>query len=395
MPTTIEKSLTVHKSWAASVRRIDAATPPHRDRAADALRALAIVGVVLGHWLVTAFVDTGDGLGVRSPLADMPAFTPVSWVLQTLAVFFLVGGYSGALSLRGAEVPHGTRVRARMGRLFRPAAVLLGVWAAAVSVLTWAGLDLGTLRSMVKLVFSPLWFLVVYAALTALTPAVAALWRRTRWYGLALLVALVAAVDAGRFAWDGPSWLGWVNILAGWLVPYFLGVAWAHGAFTARRTAYALLAGGATATIVLVLAAGYPASMVGVPGATVSNLNPPTLAAVAFGLAQVGLAMLVREPLARAMRRPGLWAVVALANLSAMTVFLWHQTAMMAATVSLRAAGTLPGLHTAPDHALWVPQRLAWLPVFAAVLAALWAVFHRFERGTPARRRAAKSVDPG
>ncbi|HEY1003137.1 MAG TPA: hypothetical protein VGD83_26190 [Streptosporangiaceae bacterium] len=30
-------------------RRLDAATPPHRDRAVDALRALAIAGVIGGH----------------------------------------------------------------------------------------------------------------------------------------------------------------------------------------------------------------------------------------------------------------------------------------------------------------------------------------------------------
>ncbi|WP_436777906.1 acyltransferase family protein [Yinghuangia sp. YIM S09857] len=396
MPGIVEKGRAVKESWSERTRRVDAVTPPHRDRAADALRAMAIVGVVLGHWLVTAFVDTGDGLGVRSPLSEQPALTPVSWVLQTLAVFFLVGGYSGAIGLRGSKVPYGTWLRTRLARLFRPAVVLLGVWAAAVSVLTWAGLDLGTLRSMVKLVFSPLWFLVVYAALTALTPAVAALWRRTRWYGLALLVGLVAAVDAGRFAGDGPSWLGWTNILVGWLVPYYLGVAWAHGAFARRSTAYGLLGGGAVATVVLVLTAGYPASMVGVPGVAVSNLNPPTLAAVCFGLAQVGAAMLVREPLARVMRRrPGLWAVVALANLSAMTVFLWHQTAMMTVTVSLRAAGALPGLHTAPDHAVWVLQRVVWIPVFAVTAAALWMVFHRFERVTGARRRTGTAVRSG
>ena len=42
------------------VRRIEAATPPGRDRAVDGLRAVAILGVVLGHWLVTALVaDSG------------------------------------------------------------------------------------------------------------------------------------------------------------------------------------------------------------------------------------------------------------------------------------------------------------------------------------------------
>ena len=79
-------------------RRIDAATPPQRDRAVDALRALAIAGVIGGHWLVTALVTGGSGHGTvlhdDSPLASMPALAPLSWIFQTLAVFFLVGGYS-------------------------------------------------------------------------------------------------------------------------------------------------------------------------------------------------------------------------------------------------------------------------------------------------------------
>lgn len=36
------------------IERIEAATPNHRDRAVEALRALAVLGAVLGQWLVTA-----------------------------------------------------------------------------------------------------------------------------------------------------------------------------------------------------------------------------------------------------------------------------------------------------------------------------------------------------
>jgi hypothetical protein len=57
-------------------RHIDAATPAHRDRAVDALRALAIAGVIGGHWLVTALVCGGSPHGTvlsdNSPLASMP-----------------------------------------------------------------------------------------------------------------------------------------------------------------------------------------------------------------------------------------------------------------------------------------------------------------------------------
>jgi len=148
-----------------------------------------------------------------------------------------------------------------------------------------------------------------------------------------------------------------------------------------------MLAGGVAATAALVLWASYPASMVGVNGAAISNLNPPTLAVVTFGIAQAGLALLLREPLAALMRRPLAWAAVATVNLSAMTLFLWHQTAFLAVTMAGLLLGRLPGLHTAPAGATWVAERIAWLPVFAVALAALWLLFRRAERA-PVRRRS-------
>ncbi|PJT45621.1 acyltransferase, partial [Streptomyces albidoflavus] len=80
--------------------------------------------------------------------------------------------------------------------------------------------------------------------------------------------------------------IGWINLAAGWLVPYTLGAAWARDKLEGDRRAWSLLLGGTVGTTALLVWAGYPASMVGVPGAEVSNLNPPTLAAVTFGLAQ-------------------------------------------------------------------------------------------------------------
>jgi hypothetical protein len=355
--------------------RIESATPASRDRAVDALRALAILGVVLGHWLVTAFVVADGDLRVASPLSSQPLFVPVSWLLQTLAVFFLVGGYAAARSLASAP-SYWSWLRVRMVRLVRPVLALLAFWAVAGFTLASLGLSDRSMHSLRSIVLSPLWFIAVYAGLTALTPIVVA----ARRHHLApVLVAVVAVVDLVRFGLDGPAWLGWINLLAGWLVPYCLGVAWSAGA---RLRPVALLVGGAAATAVLVLWCGYPASMVGVPGDGRSNLNPPALAAVTFGLAQVGLALLLRGPLGRLARRPLAWTGVALVNLSAMTIFLWHQTALIAVTTFALGYGTLPGLHTPPVDAAWVPHRLGWLPAFALGLAGLVAIFHRVERGT-------------
>ncbi|MFI6878559.1 acyltransferase [Streptomyces sp. NPDC050400] len=370
------------------VRRIDAATPAHRDRAVDALRALAILGVVLGHWFVTALVPGGDGaLRTASPLGDLPWLAPVSWLFQTLAVFFLVGGQVATVSYGAARArgeTYGRWLRARLGRLFRPVAAVLVLWTAAAAGMLLAGVPFTTVHTLTKLALSPLWFLLVFAGLTAATPLVARL--NPLWP-----LAVVLHVDLVRFGFDGPAWTGWVNVAAGWLVPYTLGAAWARGELT-RRSARVLLAGGALAAAALVAGAGYPASMVGVPGAPVSNLNPPTLAAVAFGLAQCGLALLLRDRLAAWMRRPAAWAAVAVVNLSAMTVFLWHQTALMAVTALGLTAGPLPGLHTAPDSLTWVAARAAWLPVFVLALGVCWAAFRTYEQGGRRARRGASRV---
>ncbi|MGW3015828.1 acyltransferase family protein [Streptomyces longwoodensis] len=365
--------------------RIDAATPPDRDRAVDALRACAILGVVFGHWLVTALVADGATLRAASPLGHLPWLAPVSWVFQTLAVFFMVGGHVATKSLASARArgtSYGAWLRARLARLFGPVAAVLGVWAVVALGLLLTGASFVTLHTVLKLALSPLWFLLVFAVLTAATPLLTRL--NPLWP-----LAVVLHVDLVRFGLGGPDRLGWVNLAAGWLVPYTLGAAWTRGELERRRAGWVLLAGGTSATALLVACAGYPASMVGVPGAAVSNLNPPTLAAVTFGLTQCGLALLLRERLRRALRRPVPWAAVALVNLSAMTVFLWHQTAMMATTATALAAGRLPGLHTVPDGMTWVAARLLWLPGFTLALAVCWAAFHGFERGRSRRARSA------
>jgi peptidoglycan/LPS O-acetylase OafA/YrhL len=361
----------------AAVHRVDRATPVERDRAVDALRALAILGVVLGHWLVTALVADGGTLRTASPLRYMPWLTPVSWAFQTLAVFFLVGGHVATKSYASARArgtTYGQWLRARTERLLRPVAAVLTLWAVATGCLLVSGADFRTVHTLVKLALSPLWFLVVFAGLTAATPLLTRL--NPLWP-----LAVVLHVDVVRFGFGGPAWLGWVNVAAGWLVPYALGAAWTRGELEGPRAGRLLFAGGATATAALVLWAGYPASMVGIPGAAVSNLDPPTLAAVTFGLAQCGLALLLREPLRRGMRRPVVWAGTAFANLSAMTIFLWHQTSLMAVTALGLLAGRLPGLHTTPDSLAWVAARLVWLPVLGCALTLCWFAFSVHERG--------------
>ncbi|WP_246064686.1 acyltransferase family protein [Nonomuraea longispora] len=384
------------------VARIDAATPVGRDRALDALRALAILGVVAGHWMVTALVVESGSVRVTSPLRHLPELAPLSWVFQALAVFFLVGGLVASrshLRARTEGVPYGRWLAGRVARLFRPAVAVLTVWTGAALVMLAVGARLESVQALVKLVLSPMWFLLVFAALTAATPLVS---RVHPAWPLAVVVCAdlvryggLAEGPAGGLA-GGPLW--WVSVAAGWLVPYCLGATWARGRMQGRATGWTLLLGGGAAAVALVGWGGYPAAMVGVPGAPLSNLDPPSLAAATFGLAQSGAALLLLGPLRRLLRRPGAWAAVALANLAAMTIFLWHQTALIAVSaIALFATESSPltGLHTVPDGPGWVLARVAWLPVFAVALLVCCAAFHAHERVRPPAEPVARPPRAG
>jgi peptidoglycan/LPS O-acetylase OafA/YrhL len=131
------------------VAKIDAATPENRDRAVDGLRALAIVGVVVGHWLVMALTIDGAGaLRVTSPLIHLPALAPVSWVLQMLGLFFLVGGYTSARGLARAG-SYRDWLRARLLRLARPVAAATAALGAALPLLALAGVAIAALGAWV------------------------------------------------------------------------------------------------------------------------------------------------------------------------------------------------------------------------------------------------------
>ncbi|WP_406198276.1 acyltransferase [Kitasatospora sp. NBC_01560] len=367
--------------------RIDARTPEGRDRALDGLRALALLAVPVGHWMLGGLTRSPDGaLHNASPLTSLGFFAPVSWVLQMLGVFFLVGGHSAVHSLERARargVGHAAWLRGRAVRLLRPVLGVAAVWAVLIPLLQRLGVPGDTVRTGSVLVVQPLWYIAVHLGLTALTPLCVTAARRLRGWSAGVLVAAVAAVDLLRYGpWADavPSWIGLLNILPGWLFAYQLGVLWARGQL-GRPAARLLLLGGGALFAVLLLVFHYPASMVGVPGAGRTNSHPPSLLVLALAAVQCGAAVLLRERLGRLLeRRPLLWLPVAVVNLSAMTIFCWHQSAMLAVAVPGAAAlGTVPGLTGAPDSLGWVAARLALLPLFGAVLALIGLFTRRFD----------------
>ncbi|MFI8345337.1 acyltransferase [Streptomyces sp. NPDC085639] len=374
--------------------RIDRRTPAHRDRAIDGLRALALLAVPTGHWLLGGFtLDADGGLHNASPLSPLGGLAPASWVLQMLGIFFLVGGYASALSFGRRTGPVRAWLKGRVVRLGRPVLGVTAVWALAAPVLYAAGVPEATLRTGATLVIQPLWFVGVYVVVTALTPYCVRAARRLGGLSAAPLIGTVAVVDFlryGPFADSVPSWLALVNILPGWLFAYQLGVCWGERRI-GRRGAWLLLAGGTLLFAALLAVFHYPASMVGVPGAARTNSHPPSLLVLALASAQSGAAILLRERLAKLLARPALWAPVVVINLSAMTILCWHQSAMLAAAVPGSFAGELAGLTTAPEGPAWIAARLAWMPVFAVLFVGIARYARRFE-GPPREGHGASAL---
>ncbi|MDI5977933.1 acyltransferase family protein [Amycolatopsis magusensis] len=335
-----------------------------RDHTVDALRGLAIAGVVLGHWLVSAVVSDPyqpTALHGESPLAHTPEFAPVTWFLQTLGPFFFAAGYAAASRAR-----HGKSLR--RGRLLGPVLALAAVWLPATLLLAAVESPASTRDLVRALVTQPLWFLLVYLVLVALTPVLRPLVVRCGPWVAVVPVALVGVVDLIRLH-GLPNWLGVVAAPVAWAVPYLLGLALAEERLH-RRAGAVLLSLGVLAGAALLCAARYPASAVGVPGDRWSNLAPPSLFTLALAAAQVGVFLLLRPWLARVLRHRAVWAPISALNRHAMAVYCWHQTALLLVTFTGLLAGRLPGLLDEPTGD-WPLHRLYWLPVFALVLAAL------------------------
>ena len=361
-----------------------------RDRFLDLLRAFSIVAVVIGHWLVTDLYWSDGGIRHRSTLGEAPGMWPLTWVFQVIPLFFFVGGYANRRSWVGAQrrgEGYASFVDRRMHRLLAPTAVLLV--AVVAGNVVQARLDPPGLGAGGEILLQPVWFLGIYLIVTALTPLTLrwhALWA---WRVVACGLGVVAGVDVLRLA-AGVTWVAYVNVLVVWVLVHQLGYFYADGRLGRKEAARLAVVGG---VVLVALTAGpYPARMVGVPGDELVNMNPPTAALTALACAQVGLAVLARAPLDQWLMRPRVWALVIAANLSIMSIFLWHQP-VMAVVARFLGPTSLP--HPDPPGLEWWAVRVVWFASAGLVLALVVMLVGRFERGAPpapAPRSRAASV---
>ncbi|MCW3819157.1 acyltransferase [Micromonospora sp. DR5-3] len=392
------------------LRQLAERTPAGRERYVDLLRALAITLVVLGHWTIAVIGHDQAGRPTgHSALGDLPWAWPLTWVVQVMPVFFLVGGYANAAALtswrsRGGDAT-GWLVD-RSSRLIRPTTALLVVLAAGAAVARLRGADAAEIRTVVWFATIPLWFLVAYLVVVPLTPVMYAVHRRLGLVVPLVLVGLVALGDLGRIL--GPADLATGNYLFGWLAVHQLGFAWYDARRpnppapergredppglrrrrlpTSRRAGAVLVLVGLVALLLLTRVGPYPVSMLNVPGERLDNTAPPSVALLAAATAQLGLILLLQNPARRWLRRPGPWQAVIAVNAVVLTVFLWHLTATILLVGLLDTLGVLPTPQVAT--AAWWAWRVPWLLALAVVLAALVAVFGPIEARTRRHGRA-------
>ncbi|MGP4052124.1 acyltransferase family protein [Streptomyces sp. 2A115] len=365
------------------LRELAEGTPPERERYIDLLRALAIVIVVLGHWTVIVVTGGADGLDGFSALEALPWGRPITWPLQVMPVFFLVGGFANAASLTsrtrgGGEA--GDWLLDRSARLVPPTTVLMVTLAAAALVARLAGVDPVQVGRAVWLASLPLWFLLVYLVVVFLTPLMHRLHRRVGLVVPLVLVGLVAAGDVVRLVFDASApQLG--NYLFAWLAVHQIGFAWQDGTLPVRpRVAVPLLVGGAAVAVLLTVAGPYPVSMVDVPGTSFRNLSPPTLALLALATAQLGLVLLLRDAGSRWLRRLDPWTAVIAVNSVILTVLLWHMSVFVLVAGAVYAFGLFPLPEPPGRTGAWLLWKLPWLVLLLLALAALVAVVGRIEQ---------------
>jgi Acyltransferase family len=381
--------------FVASIRRTADATPSDRNRVVDVLRALSILVVVFGHWLMAA-VTIENGELAAGHLLILAYWThPLTWLFQVMPVFFLVGGYANGLSWRSARrraETYGGWLRARLRRLTLPVVPLLLFW----TVGGWLGLRLGLdwevlqLASQVALV--PTWFLAAYVVIVTVAPLGLWIWERWGWWSIVAGLALSGLCDWLSISL-GVVPVGFLNYIFVWGTVHQIGFAWLDGTLDETWKRALMAAGGLAGTLLLVGLGPYPVAMVGLDTTEITNSYPPRVTLAFLGMFQSGLALVFEKPLGRLTQRRGVWIFVVGVSARIMTLYLWHLTAMVIVIgLSLALGGW--GLGIEPLSAEWWMTRPLWFLVVGLVTIGMVALFGRFESPVEDMRPAPASWRP-
>jgi peptidoglycan/LPS O-acetylase OafA/YrhL len=377
----------------SQAKELAASTPDKRNRYVDFLRAVSILVVITGHWLIVALHYHDGSLTIGDMLVIKPDMQWLTWIFQVMPVFFIVGGYANAVSLESArrrEIDYAGWLAVRLNRLVKPLLALLVGWALLAAILYFSGVsgDVTQLASRTALI--PTWFLAIYIMVVVLAPATYVAWKRWGFASFWALVAIGGLVDIAFFAAD-LQWAGWSNYFWIWLSVHHLGYAWRDGRMggPARLLTYSVL--GLLILGLLVFKGPYPLAMVGSPDEDLSNSMPPKITLLILGIAQFGLLLAFETPMRRMLSGIRIWAATVLINSMIMTLYLWHLTVMVLIVALAYLAGGA-GLTFEPGSTDWWLSRPVWITVLYVALLPVTLLLSPLERRARATNVAIPSA---
>ena len=346
-----------------------AQTPVERNRYVDFLRSVSILVVIIGHWMIaTAYVVDGE-IDVGHLLSDRPQLHWLTWLFQVMPIFFIVGGYSNAVSLESAKrkgIGYAGWLSARLNRLVAPLLVLLIAWAGIAIAMSLFGARATVIGYVSQAALIPTWFLSIYIVVVILAPFAYKFWQRFGFTSFLVFAAGAALTDVAFFEAD-MHWLGWTNYLWVWLAVHHLGFAWRDDRLGRVGKRLLFSAVGFASLWLLTSYGPYPLAMVGSPDPELSNTLPPKITLLALGIFQFGLLLALESPMRRALNGLRLWTATVLINSMIMTVYLWHITVMVVFVALLYLAGG-PGLGFEPGTSDWWMTRPVWIGVLLVLL---------------------------
>jgi hypothetical protein len=324
-------------------------------------------------------------------IKDQPQMQWLTWLFQVMPIFFIVGGYSNAVSLESARrrgVGYADWLFARLNRLVAPLLLLIIAWAVIAVTMVFFGGRPEVVQYVSRAALIPTWFLAIYIMVVILAPATYAFWRRFGFVSFWTFLAAAALTDVAFFVAD-IRWLGWSNYFWVWLAVHQLGYAWRGGRMGSAKLLIVYSALGFLALWLLINYGPYPLAMVGSPDPGLSNSQPPKVTLLALGVFQFGLLLSLENPMRRALNGLRLWTTTVLINSMIMTVFLWHVTVMVVFVALLYLAGGL-GLGLEPGTTDWWLSR----PIFIAILFVLLLPVALLLSPLERRTRSADSAVP-
>ncbi len=258
-------------------RAVSTTAPPRasRDTGIDFLRALCVLGVVLLHAIMVGVTVTDSGPVFANASDGTGWIAPLSWFLQVMPLFFVIGGFSGLLAYRRMHQRGGTAigfVAGRVHRLLRPAIFTIAVIALALALLTVFGVPADLIATAGFRYGQPLWFLGVFLLCQALLPLLASAHERAPLRTIGALVLASITVDVLRTA-TGIDGLGLLNLAFVWMTLQQLGFFLADGSIDrlARRVR---ATAGITALLLLVATFAFGIYSPDL----IANIDPPTAA---------------------------------------------------------------------------------------------------------------------